>query len=193
MHKLHVILQTHTITVWTFLILFYRQPVTAAFYSAAAGHDCPPAVHRKKHNDIGYERTLTIILKVKKNRWSLYSPAIFALISKHLSIPVKVTIVQQLRGWLQSETRQTLHCLVLRRCCRSFHYDETPQRPSAQCNMDHHVLEHSACFVARATAMKERPHRSLGLAWWPLLGPTAKAVCLLNCRMGKDSAGTGIL
>lgn len=76
MHKLHVILQTHTITVWTFLILFYRQPVTAAFYSAAAGHDCPPTVHRKKHNDIGYERTPNIILKVKKNRWSLYSPAI---------------------------------------------------------------------------------------------------------------------
>lgn len=112
----------------------------------------------------------------------------FALISKHPSIPVKV--LQQLRGWLQSETRQTLHCLVLRRCCRSFHYDETPQRPSAQCNMDHRVLKHSACFVAHATAMKERPHHSLGLAWWPLLGPTAKAVCLLNCQMGKDSAGT---
>lgn len=98
----------------------------------------------------------------------------FALISKHPSIPVKV--LQQLRGWLQSETRQTLHCLVLRRCCRSFHYDETPQRPSAQCNMDHRVLKHSACFVAHATAMKERPHHSLGLAWWPLLGPTG-CVC----------------
>lgn len=112
----------------------------------------------------------------------------FALISKHPSIPVKV--LQQLRGWLQSETRQTLHCLVLRRCCRSFHYDETLQRPSAQCNMDHRVLKHSACFVAHATAMKERPHHSLGFAWWPLLGPTPKAVCLLNCRMGKDAAGT---
>lgn len=94
----------------------------------------------------------------------------FALISKHPSIPVKV--LQQLRGWLQSETRQTLHCLVLWRCCRSFHYDETPQRPSAQCNMDHRVLKHSACFVAHATAMKEGPiivWASHGdLCWVPL-------------------------